>query len=296
MGLLVYRARPIDRDRGAWMLGAPALVEKALSALPGVMVYRPEGAWSVGGGPVDPRLEALNRQALGSADAVVAYLPQDVSTLGVGREIEAARSLGIPVCILAGGGGSLWSGADCHVLPMEVSSVGPLLAWLAAVPSGPREGISEALGAADGPKGPLGVVRVSEAASLPFRAHPGDAGFDLAASQDVEVPPGGFADVPTGLRLVFPEGIWGRVTGRSSTLRRRGLLVAEGILDQGYRGEVFVGLWNLSPDPVLVRAGERPAQLVLHSVVADRVGLQEVGPESVPGSSRGTSGFGSSGL
>lgn len=124
------------------------------------------------------------------------------------------------------------------------------------------------------------------------RSHAGDAGLDLFCSQDMEILPGRFEDIPVGVSVELPEGFWGLLTGRSSTLRKRGLMVAQGVIDQGYRGPLFTGVWNLTPGPVKVSRGERLAQLIL-------VPLWEGGVEPVlflSESSRGSAGFGSSGL
>lgn len=124
------------------------------------------------------------------------------------------------------------------------------------------------------------------------RSHVGDAGLDLYCSEDVTIPPGQFEDIPVGVSVELPEGFWGLLTGRSSTLRKRGLMVAQGVIDQGYRGPLFAGVWNLTGEPVKALRGERLAQLILLPLWAG-------GVESVlflSGSSRGSAGFGSSGL
>lgn len=128
---------------------------------------------------------------------------------------------------------------------------------------------------------------------LPHRKYRGDAGADLVTSEEVTVPPGEFRDVPTGLRLGLPNGYWARIVGRSSTLRKRGLLVAEGVIDQGYTGPIYSGVWNLTDAPITIHVGERVAQLILHAIVpAIYVETNEV----VSSDGRGHNGFGSSGF
>jgi dUTP pyrophosphatase len=100
-------------------------------------------------------------------------------------------------------------------------------------------------------------------------------------------------DIDCGISIELPEGYWGMITGRSSTLRRRGLLVAQGIIDGGYRGPIYSGVWNLTDRPVSVSKGERVAQLIPFSnsakamvpVIVDELSLSD----------RGVKGFGSSG-
>lgn len=285
--MLVYRAQPIDRGSGPAVWRSQSVVlDGAITAIPGVLMYKPERAWDVGpgwsGGP-DPRLEIVNREALYSADAVVAYYP-GVPTLGVGREIEAARERNIPVCVMTDADRTLWAAHDCYVLPLSGRAAVDLQVWL------------KEQGEANWRRDCLQFALIHPDAALPTRTHPGDAGYDLFTSERVEIPPGQFVDVPIGVRAVFPHGVWGRITGRSSTLRRRGLLVAEGVIDQDYTGPLFAGCWNLTDETVVVEVGERVAQMVLHSVVADRFMTQSITESDIPDTHRGQDGFGSSGV
>lgn len=130
-------------------------------------------------------------------------------------------------------------------------------------------------------------------ARMPIRAHHDDAGWDLFVSKDVEVPPHGFMDVPSGVSMELPNGYWGLLTGRSSTIRKRGLLVVQGVIDTGYRGELFSAVWNLTDKTVALKRGERVAQLILlpNSTAASVL----VASTDLGGSERGFGGFGSSG-
>jgi dUTP pyrophosphatase len=128
---------------------------------------------------------------------------------------------------------------------------------------------------------------------MPTRVYGNDAGFDLYVSTDTRIPSDGFADVPMGVRVDLPDGLWALLTGRSSTIRRRGLLVTNGVIDTGWRGELFAGVRNVGPTMVEVKRGERIAQLLLMPNVAqeyDPIRVAQVRP-----SDRGESGFGSSG-
>lgn len=126
---------------------------------------------------------------------------------------------------------------------------------------------------------------------LPTRAYTGDAGWDLYVSESVWVPAGQFRDIPCGVGVALPEDTWGMLTGRSSTLRNRGLLVHQGVIDQGYRGPLFAGVFNLGPDATLVEAGARIAQLIVIPMHDHQV---EYVDRLRPGV-RGSAGFGSSG-
>lgn len=130
-------------------------------------------------------------------------------------------------------------------------------------------------------------------AKMPIRAHSDDAGWDLFVSADTTVPAHGFMDVPSGVHMQLPNGYWGMLTGRSSTIRKRGLLVVQGIIDTGYRGELFSAVWNLTDKPVLLEQGERVAQIIILPNATMGTVLNRV--DEISGSARGSNGFGSSG-
>lgn len=126
----------------------------------------------------------------------------------------------------------------------------------------------------------------------PVRSYPGDAGFDLYCQPSrVRIGPGEFVDIDCGVKVQLPEGWWGMLTGRSSTLRKKGLLVHTGIVDQGYRGPLFAGVLNLTDHEVFVSGGERLAQFIPVPIFPGLVAVVDSLDKSV----RGTSGFGSSG-
>jgi dUTP pyrophosphatase len=129
--------------------------------------------------------------------------------------------------------------------------------------------------------------------TAPTRGHHDDAGFDLYVNGDWTVEPNSFVDIDLNCAVAFPAGTWGLLTGRSSTLRKRGLLVAQGIIDTGYTGPLFAGVQNLTSEPVHVEHGERIAQLVLMANLATLVELEEV--TEMPNTARGANGFGSTG-
>ena len=139
----------------------------------------------------------------------------------------------------------------------------------------------------------LPVQRLRPDATLPARAYTGDAGFDLAACERVELAPGERAIVPTGLAVAIPEGYAGFVQPRSGLAARNGLTIVNtpGLVDSGYRGELQVILLNTDRErPFVVEPGMRIAQLVVLPV--PEVELVEL--DELPASERGVRGFGSS--
>ena len=139
--------------------------------------------------------------------------------------------------------------------------------------------------------------RLPHGRDLPFPepASPGSAGVDLRAAVDhpVEIPPGEWRPIPTGLAVEIPHGWEGQVRPRSGLARRHGLtlLNSPGTVDSDYRGEIQVLLLNLGPRAFTVHRGERIAQLVVGPV--GRVSWQE--SEELAPSRRGEGGFGSTG-
>lgn len=136
--------------------------------------------------------------------------------------------------------------------------------------------------------------RLSPAAVLPARAHPGDAGLDLMASEDLTLRPGERAAVATGWAVAIPEGMAGLVVPRSGNALRHGLTVANapGLIDAGYRGELKVILINLGDEPFAIGAGDRIAQLVVTPVSLATAAEVAALPAS---DGRGAGGFGSTG-
>lgn len=138
------------------------------------------------------------------------------------------------------------------------------------------------------------IQRLDPELDLPTYAHPGDAGLDLVTTVDATLAPGERKAVPTGIAIALPEGYAAFVHPRSGLALRHGLTVANapGTIDAGYRGEISVALVNLDPtESVSVARGERIAQLVIAPV--STAVLHEV--ERLPGSHRGSGGFGSTG-
>ena len=138
------------------------------------------------------------------------------------------------------------------------------------------------------------VQRLDPDLPLPAYAHPGDAGADLLSTVDLHLAPGERTLVPTGIAIALPPGYAAFVHPRSGLAARHGVSIVNtpGTVDAGYRGEVKVLLVNHDPhEPVTLRRGDRVAQLVVQRV--ETVAFREVG--ALPGSARGSGGYGSTG-
>jgi dUTP diphosphatase len=138
------------------------------------------------------------------------------------------------------------------------------------------------------------IQRLDPGLPPPSFAHPGDAGADLFAAEDVDLAPGERALVATGMAIALPAGYAAFVHPRSGLAARHGITIvnAPGTVDAGYRGEIKVTLLNTDrSQPVSFRRGDRIAQIVIQRV--ENVRFREA--ESLPGSARGDGGFGSTG-
>jgi dUTP pyrophosphatase len=128
-------------------------------------------------------------------------------------------------------------------------------------------------------------------ATAPTKSHENDAGWDLYVSRDCSVLPRSALDVPTDISIAFPRGWYGQIVGRSSTKRNYGLEVITGVVDSGYRGELFIQTYNPTDKVVNLGLRFRIAQ-ILFLPVPD---VEWIEVDNLPASLRGSRGFGSSG-
>lgn len=138
------------------------------------------------------------------------------------------------------------------------------------------------------------VSRLKEEATVPSRAHEGDAGLDLYSCEEAHLGPGERWSVGTGIAVEVPEGHAGLVLPRSGLAREHGIALvnAPGLIDSGYRGEVRVLLLNTDPaETFRIEPGDRIAQLVIAPIAL----AEPVEVEALSETARGDGGFGSSG-
>jgi dUTP pyrophosphatase len=132
--------------------------------------------------------------------------------------------------------------------------------------------------------------------ALPAYATPGSAGLDLLAaiSDDISLAPGSRVLMPTGLAIALPEGYEAQVRPRSGLALKNGVTVlnSPGTIDADYRGEIGVILINHGDAPFVVTRGMRIAQLIVAPVTQ----LSWVETTELPTTTRGTGGYGSTGM
>jgi dUTP pyrophosphatase len=140
----------------------------------------------------------------------------------------------------------------------------------------------------------LPILIVADEALMPTYAQPGDAGADLRAAESGTIKSGQRMLVSTGVSLAIPYGFVGLVHPRSGLAAKHGITIvnAPGTVDAGYRGEIKVNLLNTSSDDWSFAIGDRIAQIVFQKFES----AEFIAVSALPGSDRGDSGHGSTGV
>jgi dUTP pyrophosphatase len=147
---------------------------------------------------------------------------------------------------------------------------------------------------ADRPR--IGLVKNHPDAQLPTvnnkHISTGDTGYDLYSVESSYIPPNEARCIDVGLTLAFVEpGYWFQIMPRSGLGFTKGLQPHLGVIDNQYRGDLAVKLYNFSDKPTSLAKGDRIAQIVIHKLhQAEFQFVNEISPTD-----RGTKGIGSSG-
>lgn len=137
----------------------------------------------------------------------------------------------------------------------------------------------------------LEVKKISAESKLPVRSDAGAAGYDLASAESIIVPSNSWTLIKTGLAMAIPSGYYGRIAPRSGLALKHGIDVGGGVIDENYRDEVGIILFNHGTKNYQVNTGDRIAQLIMEKIGTPTVvEVEELGKTSRIG------GFGSTGL
>lgn len=142
----------------------------------------------------------------------------------------------------------------------------------------------------------LKIKKTRENAKLPTKGTKGSAGMDLYACIDnpIVLNPGDLQMIPTGIAIGLPdENRAAFIYARSGLGVKHGICLGNGVgvVDSDYRGEICVGLCNVSNEPYTIQPFERVAQMVIAPVYPMELELCD----SLDQTSRGDGGFGSTG-
>ena len=135
----------------------------------------------------------------------------------------------------------------------------------------------------------LQVVKLSENATPPTRGSPLAAGYDLYSAEDTSVPARGKTLVKTDLQIRVPRGTYGRVAPRSSLAWKSHIDIGAGVVDEDYRGNVGVVMFNHGDTEFVVKKGDRIAQLVCEKIAYPKLEILK----TLDNTERGEGGFGS---
>ncbi|XP_032831833.2 deoxyuridine 5'-triphosphate nucleotidohydrolase, mitochondrial isoform X2 [Petromyzon marinus] len=111
------------------------------------------------------------------------------------------------------------------------------------------------------------------------------------SAYDYEIPPMDRLVVQTDIQIALPAGCYGRIAPRSGLAAKHGIDVGAGVVDEDYRGNVGVVLFNFGKKPFVVKRGDRIAQLICEKIFYPQ--LEEC--TSLENTERGSGGFGSTG-
>jgi len=128
-------------------------------------------------------------------------------------------------------------------------------------------------------------------AQVPQRQSVLAAGYDLHSIEEATVPARGRAKVGTGIAVALPGCTYGRVAPRSSLAYNAGIDVGAGVIDEDYRGEIGVILFNHSEESFTVKVGDRIAQLIIHEITTP----EALVVDDLDQTERGAGAFGSTG-
>ena len=136
------------------------------------------------------------------------------------------------------------------------------------------------------------IKKLSEDATLPRYAQPGDAGMDFYSNEEITILPNERKLVSTGISMAIPEGYVGLIWDKSGISTKHGIKTMAGVIDSSYRGEVKILIHNLSNQTHKIEKNTKVAQMLIQPV--EQKEISEV--IELDQTERGTGGFGSTGI
>ncbi len=137
----------------------------------------------------------------------------------------------------------------------------------------------------------LKIKKLHSDAQIPAYAHKGDAGMDFFALERTLLKPGQRVAVKTGISIEIPDGYVGLFWDKSGISIKEGLKTLGGVIDAGYRGEILIGMTNLSSKEYVFEKGHKVAQLLIQKIESSQIDIVELLSET----KRDIGGFGSTG-
>lgn len=135
----------------------------------------------------------------------------------------------------------------------------------------------------------------SDTGILPTKGTTGSAGYDIRArlDEDAVLKPLERRLFKTGIYIEIPEGYEAQMRPRSGLAIRNGVTLVNGVgtIDSDYRGEIMIPLINLGQEDVVIKDGDRIAQMI----IARYEDIEWDEESGFTGTQRGTGGFGHTG-
>ena len=142
----------------------------------------------------------------------------------------------------------------------------------------------------------LKIKKLENFVSMPQYKTSGASAMDLVAAidEDIVIPSGEIKIIPTGIAIELPHNTEAQVRSRSGLAIKKGIAVVNGIgtIDEDYRGEICVGLINLSKEDFTIQRGDRIAQMASMEVLKPQIEVLDELSET----QRADGGFGSTGV
>ncbi|XP_033725491.1 deoxyuridine 5'-triphosphate nucleotidohydrolase-like isoform X2 [Pecten maximus] len=137
----------------------------------------------------------------------------------------------------------------------------------------------------------LRFVKITKNAFTPIRCSKLAAGYDLRSAYDYTIPGRGKQLVKTDIQIALPDGCYGRIAPKSGLATEHFIDIGAGVIDQDYRGNVGVVMFNHAETEYKVSKKDKIAQLICERIYIPK--LEE--KEKLDDTDRGSGGFGSSG-
>jgi dUTP pyrophosphatase len=135
------------------------------------------------------------------------------------------------------------------------------------------------------------IKKLSEDATIPKYAQPGDAGMDFYSNEEITILPNERKLISTGIAMAIPHGYVGLIWDKSGIATKHGIKTMAGVVDSGYRGEIRILVHNLSNQDYTIEKSTKVAQMLIQPV--EQKEISEV--TELNQTERGSGGFGSTG-
>ena len=137
----------------------------------------------------------------------------------------------------------------------------------------------------------LRFAKLSTNAYAPTKGSAKAAGYDIKSAYDYLIAAHEKEIIKTDIQIELPPGCYGRIAPRSGLAAKYAIDIGAGVIDEDYRGNIGVIMFNHGCTPFEVKKGDRIAQLICERIFYPE--LEEA--ETLTESERGSAGFGSTG-